>query len=249
MQENYVLEVCIDSIHSALAAQEGGAARVELCDNLFDGGTTPSAGLIEVVRENIKIGLQVMIRPRGGDFLYSDLEFEIMKKDIEMAKKLRADGVVFGILKADGTIDKKRTDELVRLARPLNVTFHRAFDMTSDPMKAIEDLMDLNIDRLLTSGLEATAYEGAELISELVRKSGDKIIIMPGSGITDRNISKIRKITGAKEFHVSGRSAIASKMQYVKSNVFMGGTLRPDEYKNSFTDERKIKNIKSNLIM
>lgn len=245
--KNIIVEVVIDSVHSALAAVKGGANRVELCDNLFEGGTTPSAGTIQVVRKNLEIDVNVMIRPRGGDFLYSDLEFEIMRQDILLAKKLGVNGVVFGILLSDGSIDLKRTEELVKLARPLSVTFHRAFDMVQDAYKALDDLMTLNVDRILSSGLERTAMEGAELLKELVQIGSGKIIIMPGGGITERNISKIYKITKAKEFHISGRSSVDSKMTFRKNHVFMGGELRLDEYGNSFSNADRINGIINNL--
>jgi copper homeostasis protein len=143
MTKDITIEVCIDSVQSAIAAQEGGANRVELCDNLFEGGTTPSAGAIAIARKYISIGLHVMIRPRGGDFFYSDIEFECMKKDIETTKDLGADGVVFGLLTKDGQIDKARSQELAALASPLQVTFHRAFDMTADPVQALEDIISI----------------------------------------------------------------------------------------------------------
>jgi copper homeostasis protein len=244
---NVIFEVVIDSIHSALAAEQGGANRVELCDNLFDGGTTPSAGTIKVVRKNLKIDVNIMIRPRGGDFLYSDLEFEIMKNDINIAKSLGANGVVFGILLEDGSIDVARTEELIKLARPLNVTFHRAFDMVRDPYKALDELIQLKVDRILSSGLERTAMEGAELLKDLIEKSKGKIIIMPGGGITERNIGKIYQVTKAKEFHISGRKKVESKMSYRKNHLFMGGELRLDEYGNSFSDAGKISNIMKNI--
>ncbi len=240
-------EVCIDSIESAIASQKGGAQRVELCDNLFEGGTTPSAGCIQIVRRNIDIDLYVMIRPRGGDFLYSDLEFEIMKQDIEIAKTSGANGVVFGLLNADGTIDKKRTAELIQLARPLGVTFHRAFDVTQDPYQALNDLLDLGVDRLLTSGQEATAFEGAELIGELVKKAESKISIMAGGGITERNISRIKDITGCGEFHVTGRAPKRSDMTFIKEGVYMGGELRMDEYANTFTHSDMIAAIRNKV--
>lgn len=244
---NVSFEVVVDSIHSALAAEEGGAKRVELCDNLFEGGTTPSAGTIEVVRKYLKIEVNVMIRPRGGDFLYSDLEFEIMKSDINLAKGLGVNGVVFGILTEDGSIDIARTKELIKLSRPLSVTFHRAFDMVQDPFKALEDLIKLKSDRILSSGQERTAMEGADLLKDLIVKSEGKIIIMPGGGITERNIKKISQITKAKEYHISGRKKVESKMNFRKSHVFMGGELRLDEYENSFADAGKISNFISNL--
>lgn len=247
ISEKTQIEVCIDSIESAIASQKGGAQRVELCDNLFEGGTTPSAGCIQVVRKNIDIELFVMIRPRGGDFLYSDLELEIMKQDIEFAKASGADGVVFGLLNPDGTIDKKRTAELIQLARPLGVTFHRAFDMTPDPIQALDDLLDLGVDRLLTSGQEATAFEGADLIGELVKKAGDKMSIMVGGGISEKNISKIKNITGCREFHVTGRMPKRSEMTYIKEGVYMGGELRLDEYVNTFTRSSAIAAIRGKV--
>src|ERR1039457_4698355 len=145
-----LLEACVNSVVSAIEAQKGGASRVELCENMQEGGTTPSAGSILTARRNLYIDLYVMIRPRGADFLYNDLEFEIMKQDIHLAQELGADGVVFGILKSDGTIDKERMKVLVELARPMRITWHRAFDMARDPYEAMEDLISLGIDRILT---------------------------------------------------------------------------------------------------
>lgn len=241
------IEVVIDSVYSAIVAEQGGADRVELCDNLFEGGTTPSSGMIRVVRDQINIGLQVMIRPRGGDFLYSELEFEIMKNDINTAKDIGADGVVFGILQNDGTVDMDRCRELIALAQPMNVTFHRAFDMTADPFLSLEALIKLKFDRVLSSGQERTAFEGADLLKELVEKAKNKIIVMPGGGITERNLLKIEEVTKAMEFHVSGRNKVESKMVFRRNNVFMGGELRFEEYANSFADIDKIKKFKNQL--
>ena len=229
------LEICIDSIHSAIEAQKGGAIRVELCDNLFEGGTTPSAGCIQLVRQNIDIDLNVIIRPRGGDFLYSSLEYEMMKQDIQLAKQLGVNGVVIGLLNSDGTIDRKRTAELIKLARPMTVTFHRAFDVAKDPFEAMEQLIDLGVDRILTSGQENTALEGIDLITDLVKKAGDRIIIMPGGEINVRNIKKIVNRTKAKECHLSAREPVASKMEFRRPYVSMGGTLSFSEYENRFT--------------
>src|ERR1051325_9028169 len=161
------VEICVDSAAGAFAAQRGGADRVVLCDNLLEGGTTPSAGCIRVARRGLKIGLQVIIRPRGGDFLYDDTELEVMRQDIRMAKEFGADGVVIGCLTAEGEIDQARTRDLIQLARPLNVTFHRAFDMCRDPHKALEELITLGVDRVLTSGQEASCIEGLDLIAAL----------------------------------------------------------------------------------
>lgn len=238
---NVGVEVCVDSVEGALAAQRGGAVRVELCDNLFEGGTTPSAGTIALARQHISIDLNVIIRPRGGDFCYSDIEFAVMRRDIEMAKSLGANGVVIGLLKRDGTIDVARTATLIELARPLTVTFHRAFDVCRDPFAALETLIDLGVDRILTSGQERTVLEGLDLITELVAQANDRIIIMPGGGIAERHVAKIVATSGAREIHVSGRSAVDSAMEYRNRHVFMGGELRLPEYTRMTTDEARIR--------
>jgi copper homeostasis protein len=246
MTQDITIEVCIDSVQSAIAAEQGGANRVELCDNLFEGGTTPSAGAIAIARKSINIGLHVMIRPRGGDFYYSDIEFECMKKDIEIAKDLGADGVVFGLLTQDGQIDKVRTQELATLASPLKVTFHRAFDMTADPLQALEDIIAIKqISRLLTSGQEKSAYEGAELIAQLIKQAKDRIIIMPGAGVYERNIQKIKNMTGAREFHVTGYKTVQSQMAYRNPTIFMGGTLSLPEYDMNVVDHNRIQAMRS----
>jgi copper homeostasis protein len=246
MTNDITIEVCIDSVQSAIAAQQGGANRVELCDNLFEGGTTPSAGAIAIARKHINIGLHVMIRPRGGDFFYSDIEFDCMKKDIQVAKDLGADGVVFGLLTKDGQIDKARTRELAELASPLQVTFHRAFDMTADPVQALEDIISIKgITRLLTSGQEKSAYEGAELIAQLITQAKGRIIIMPGAGVYERNIQKIRQLTGAQEFHVTGYKTVQSQMAYRNPTIFMGGTLSLPEYDINIVDASRIQAMRS----
>ncbi len=235
-----LLEVCIDSVASAIAAEEGGAQRVELCANLFAGGTTPNYGMIKKIRDLIEIDLNVMIRPRGGDFCYSDLEFEVMKENVIMAKELGVDGVVLGILNPDGSIDMERTKALVELARPMSVTFHRAFDMTVDPHSALEDIISLDIDRLLTSGQETSALLGSDLIAELIQEATGRIIIMPGAGIRERNIDKLIQLTQAQEYHVSARKRVPSRMEYRKQDIFMGGSLRLAEYQNAIVDPTKV---------
>lgn len=237
------LEICVDSVESCLEAQKAGAARVELCANLFEGGTTPSLGLIELARENLNIGLHVLIRPRGGDFCYSDLEFEIMQRDLEVIKAAGCDGVVIGVLNTDGTIDLARTAALVAAARPMSVTFHRAFDMTPDPFTALETLINLGIDRILTSGQERTALEGSELIRELVRKALDRIIILPGGGITERNIVRLHRETNAREFHLSARKKVPGTMVYRNDRVSMGGELRLPEYELAVADANRIAGV------
>ncbi len=236
-----LLEVCVESVAGAIAAQDGGADRVELCANLLEGGTTPSAGSIQLARSRLHIGLQVMIRPRGGDFCYSAVELEIMKRDIETAKQAGADGVVIGILKEDGSIDAPRTRELAVLARPMNVTFHRAFDMSRDPYEALDTLIGIGIHRILTSGLEASALEGLDLIADLVRKSGDRIIIMPGGGIHERNFARILEKSGARELHVAALVDVEGPMKFRNSRCFMGGELRPPEFSVTTTDAARVR--------
>ena len=175
-----ICEICVDSVAGIRAAKAAGAARVELCGDLLEGGTTPSLGMIREARKIAGVGLNVMIRPRGGDFLFDEDEFAIMEADIDAAKTEDADGVVIGLLTADGAVDVKRTRELIARARPLSVTFHRAFDMTPDPFEALETLVGLGVDRVLTAGQEASVLEGLPLIAELVRRAGGRIIVMPG---------------------------------------------------------------------
>lgn len=247
-KKDFVIEACVNSVESAIEAEKGGAHRVELCDNLLEGGTTPSAASIQLAGKILSVGLNVIIRPRGGDFCYSDLEFEIMKSDILAAKELGADGVVIGILDVDGRVDKTRTQELIDLAKPLNVTFHRAFDMTSDPFQALQDLIELNVDHILTSGQRNTAAEGIELISALVKKAGDGVTIMPGCGITPENIERLAEETGAKEFHVFAMKRVKSPMKHRNPEAFMGAPLEISEYETSVTDAEVIQEIVSRLM-
>ena len=240
MSKPLVLEICIDSVESAIASQQGGADRVELCDNLLEGGTTPSAGTIALARKNIDIDMNVIIRPRGGDFLYSDVEFQVMEYDIEQAKQLGANGVVIGILNQDGTVDVERTRTLVGLARPLSVTFHRAFDVSRDPFEALEALVNLGIDRVLTTGQESSALEGLDLITDLVQTAADRIIIMPGGG-TERSVQKVVAQTGVKEFHLLGTASVDSPMRHRNPRVFMGGELRPPEFTRVVTDASRVR--------
>ncbi|MBF9255133.1 copper homeostasis protein CutC [Pontibacter sp. 172403-2] len=243
--QKLVAEICVDSAHAAIAAEQGGAQRVELCDSLIEGGTTPSAGMIALTRAHISIGLHVLIRPRRGDFLYSDLEFDIMKHDIEVAKKLGADGVVLGILKADGNIDTARTGELMTLAYPLSITFHRAFDLTPDPFRALDDLLQLKADRLLTSGQQPTALAGAQLISELVKKANDRIIIMPGAGINEQNVQQLITQTGAGEYHTSARSRTDGDMLFRRNDLFMASATPLSEYEHFAADAAKVSAIRA----
>jgi copper homeostasis protein len=244
---NLLCEVCVDSIESAINAEKGGASRIELCSNLFEGGITPSAGMILQVRKMIKIQMNVLIRPRSGDFCYSNEEFEVMKNDIEYCKKCGVDGVVFGILTIDGHIDIERNRILVELAQPLNVTFHRAFDMTCDPFKSMEDIISLKFQRILTSGQELSCLEGLDLLTTLIEKAKERIIIVPGGGITEKNIKKIIQTCKAKEFHVSGRIMHDSLMKYRNTKCYMGGSLRPSEFSLFIVDPLKIQHFIQNV--
>jgi copper homeostasis protein len=237
------IEVCVDSVESAMAAERGGADRVELCDNLLEGGTTPSAGAIAIARERLGIKLHVIIRPRGGDFCYSEIEFAVMRHDVALAKQLGADGVVIGILTSEGEIDIERTRELIELARPLSVTFHRAFDMSRDPYRALDDLIGLGVERILTSGQEPSVLEGLDLIAELVQIAGERVIIMPGGG-TERNIKKVVQRSGVREVHVTGTTSVESPMRFRNQRIFMGGELRPPEYSRATTDPDRIRQLR-----
>ncbi len=230
MEDRIQIEICVDSPESALAAQHGGADRVELCDNLFEGGTTPSLGSIKTARRLIDIKLHVIIRPRGGDFLYSEIEFETMKLDIETAKSLGADGVVIGLLTADGEIDEARTAELVSLAKPMSVTFHRAFDVCRDPRTALETLIELGVSRVLTSGQQANAVDGALLIAELVRQAEGRIGILACGSIDEANAAQVVAVTGANEFHFTAFEDVSSKMEFRNESVAMGSDDAPSEY-------------------
>ncbi len=237
-----IFEACVNSAISAIEAQKGGAGRVELCENLHDGGTTPSAGAIRFARKHLHIGLFVMIRPRGGDFLYTPGEFEIMKEDIRVAKDLGADGVVFGILLPGGTIDVDRMGLLAALARPMGITCHRAFDMTADPFMAMEDLIALGIDRILTSGQQPSAPQGENLIRELIMKSAGRIIIMPGCGVKEHTIDRLIETTGARELHIHLEKQEPSLMHYRQSSVYMG-IPGHSEFEHTVTDREKIQKV------
>src|SRR5579864_8529407 len=195
MRDRILLEVCVDSIDSALAADRGGADRIELCSSLLEGGLTPSPGVISTVLGKVSLGVFVMIRPRGGDFCYSDDEFRAMEQDVRTAKQLGADGVVFGILKEDGRIDAARTHRLLEVARPLKVTFHRAFDMSRDLSESLEDVIRAGVDRVLTSGGEQNVELGQAKIAQLHRQAENRVIVMPGSGITEQNVRQLISVT------------------------------------------------------
>ena len=216
---SFKLEIIGFNIESCVIAQAAGANRIELCDNPGDGGTTASYGFIKAARKALQIDLYPIIRPRGGDFLYSEEEFEVMQTDIQLCKETGCDGVVIGMLNKDGSIDKKRCSKLVALAYPLGVTFHRAFERCSNPFEALEDIIEIGCERILTSGQQPTASEGASFINELIRQADERIIIMPGSGVRSNNIINIAKQTGAVEFHSSASKLMASNMEYHNPNL------------------------------
>jgi copper homeostasis protein len=240
---NFKLEICVDSLESAINAQTAGADRVELCSNLAEGGTTPGLGTIVSVRNNLSIDLNVIIRPRGSDFLYTDSEFDIMRRDIDVCGEAGADGIVIGILLTDGNIDTDRIVRLIEIARPMSVTFHRAFDMCLDPVKGLNDIISTGADRVLTSGQKKEATEGAKIIESLVKQANNRIIIMPGGGINESNISWLAGTTGAREFHLTGRKVVESDMIYRKSGISMGIKNDIGEFSRKVADNEKIANI------
>lgn len=240
---SFLVEICVDSVESATIAEAAGAGRIELCSALSEGGVTPSAGLIDSVRQNTGIKLHVLIRPRGGDFLYSDNDFSVMRRDIDMAGEYGADGIVTGILNRDGTVDLERTALLTEYAAPMSVTFHRAFDMCRDPKKALEDIVSAGAARILTSGQARTAIEGARLIKSLCAESAGKIIVMPGGGIDEYNIALLAGTTGATEYHLSGRRQRESLMTFRRKGIYMGDPRLQSEYTIKSADHERIRSI------
>jgi copper homeostasis protein len=212
-----------------------------LCADLLEGGITPSLAMIKLVLDKLIIPVNVIIRPRGGDFLYTDYEFEVMKKDVEFCKQAGVNGVVIGILKDDGTIDRTRTKELIEAAKPMSVTFHRAFDMTRDPEEALNTLIELGADRLLTSGQEPDVQKGIPTLKRLVELARDRIIIMPGGGVNENNIKEVVNKTGVKEIHASAREKARSKMNYINTRTSMSDSKSMEEYDLMVTSEERIR--------
>ncbi len=243
-EKSFTLEICVDSLKSAIIAQSAGADRLELCSDLLEGGITPSYGLIKSVRSNISLDLSIMIRPRGGDFCYSDEDFLVMKEDIIMAKELAANCVVFGILTRNGYIDIDRTSQLVQLARPMQVTFHRAFDFTKDPIQALEDIIFSGADRILTSGHEPTAIKGKNLIRDLVNLSKGRISIMAGSGVNPDNKDELLNHCRVKELHLTAKSLEESKMVYRPCHMPFTSSPNPNQYLRYTTNFEIIKRMR-----
>ncbi|MDA0329687.1 MAG: copper homeostasis protein CutC [Gemmatimonadetes bacterium] len=244
---SYILEVCCGSAHFAATAAEAGADRLELCDNLVEGGTTPSAGSIQLVLERVAVPLMIMIRPRGGDFLYSEIEFEVMLRDITVVKELGVHGVVFGVLTEDGRIDRERTSRLVDAARPMAVTFHRAFDVSRDPWESLDVLVGLGVDRILTSAQRASVFEDLPLLSRLVDMAGGGLTILPGGGIRADNVGQVLAVPGVREVHIGASRRVPSGMVYRAPGVSMGEPYQPDEYMREEADADRIKSVSAAL--
>lgn len=235
-----VLEIAVFNIESALAAAKAGADRLELCENPYEGGTTPSYGFLKYVSDNISVPVFPIIRPRGGDFLYSNAEFQQICYDIELCKDLGFKGIVSGVLLADGRIDHQRTNTLVSLAGDMQFTFHRAFDRAINPFEALETIIDTGANRILTSGQVPNAFDGKDLILQLIHQSNNRICIMPGSGIRSNNIKALQTYTGAKEWHSSARLSTNSLMQYHPNSM-------QETMNNTFVDTAEIKTMKALL--
>jgi copper homeostasis protein len=243
MTEQVLIEVCVDSVASAIAAERGGAQRIELCSDLLEGGVTPSVGLLGVVRSKVAIGIHPIIRPRPGDFCYSDAEFESMRRDIAVTKSEGADGVVLGVLKPDGTVDVERTRQLIEFARPLSVTFHRAFDMSADLLEALEDVCATGADRLLTSGGEQECLQGVDMVARLVRAAGSRITIMAGGRIGINNAATIVERTGVREIHVGLATVVKSPMLHRNHGLSLGKA-QDREYQRTEVLEESVRKLK-----
>ena len=238
---NYCIEIATTDYTTTEQAVNGGADRIELCSALSEGGLTPSFGLIKQCREKFNLPIFPIIRPRGGDFLYGDSEFEIITKDVLLCKQLNCDGVVVGFLKKDGTIDQKKTELIVKLAYPMEVTFHRAFDRCKDPFDALEIIIEAGCQRILTSGQQQKAIDGIDMIKKLVVAADNRIVIMPGSGIKPNNIRTIAEATGAVEFHGALRNSKSSEMDFIHP------AFSAHDYTNAWIDPMELKSMRKAL--
>ncbi len=243
MAEQIVVEVCVDSVASALAAQRGGAQRIELCSDLLEGGVTPSLGLLSVVRAKVSIGVHPIIRPRPGDFCYSDAEFEIMRRDIELAKNEGADGVVLGLLRTNATVDVERTRRLVELARPLSVTFHRAFDVSANLLEAFEDVCATGANRLLTSGGEQECLQGVDTVARLVNASRGRVAIMAGGRIGIKSAPHIIERTGVSEIHVGLATPVNGVNPHNNSRRLSLGKAQDLEFQRTEVLEESVRDL------
>lgn len=239
----YIIEIATADFITTKAAVEGGADRIELCAALTEGGTTPSQGMIRRCREAFSVSLFPIIRPRSGDFLYSDDEYEIMLKDVLLCKQSSCDGVVIGLLRSNGDIDLSRTARLVEAAYPMEVTFHRAFDRCRDPLAALEELISIGCQRILTSGQQPSAPDGMELIAQLVTAASHRIVIMPGSGVRKENIRSLAENSGATEFHSSLRGKARSKMEFIHPSF----AASEESYTNPSIDPEEVRALRKAL--
>lgn len=239
-----LLEICLDSVESAVASERGGADRVELCAGLSEGGITPSAGMIAAVRKKIAIGLHVMVRPRGGDFFYNADEFGIMQRDILIAKQLGANGVVFGILNAHGSVDKDRMRQLIEMARPLKVTCHRAFDMSCDMEQALEDLMEVKVDRVLTSGGKKSAVDAMPTLKQLVQQAQSRISVMACGELSIANVKAVIAYSNVREVHAGLATTVTSPMKFRNLKIEMG-TLANREYQHVVVTESSVRELRA----
>lgn len=238
-----VCEVCVEGLSGAIAAASGGAQRIELCAGLIEGGTTPSAGTVALALDRAPIDIVAMIRPRGGDFLYSDDEFETMLRDVDSIRAAGVFGIATGMLLRDGTVDVERTARIVEAAQPMSVTFHRAFDMTRDPRESLESLVDLGVDRVLTSGQKRNVSEGLNDIRDLVERAAGRIVVMPGCGVEESNVHDVLETTGASEVHFTAFRCHESQMDYRNPAPMMGGAKVPGEYELQVTDPDRVRNV------
>jgi copper homeostasis protein len=236
-----VVEVSIEGVDGLLVAQENGADRVELCASVLEGGITPSIGMVREALRRARVPVFVIVRPRGGDFLYSEAEFESMRQDVIALKELGVPGMVTGCLTADGQVDEKRTSELLHLGRPMSFTFHRAFDMVRDPVQALEVLISLGVDRLLTSGQRSTAIEGLATLKRLGHLASGRMIVMPCGGLRADNVAKVCRETGLWELHFAAHTMEPSAMTYRNPQVAMGATSRDQEYRKTVTDPTTVR--------
>ena len=238
-----LVEACVDSVASSIAAERGGAGRLELCDAIFDGGTTPSAGMIAACKATVSIPVFVMIRPRGGGFVYSDAERDVMRRDIVVARELGADGVVIGGLRPDGTVDLSLVRILVEAAQQLPVTFHRAFDITPDLAASLELLADAGVQRILSAGGASTAADGATVLADLVRKAGSRIVVMAGGGVREENVRRLVSVSGVREVHVRLTQLTRGGERATRRGLRVRKPLPEDESAWEETDEQRVRSF------
>jgi len=238
-----LVEACVDSVQGAIAAEQAGARRLELCANLVEGGTTPSGGMMRAVHRCVGIPVFAIVRPRGGDFLYDAADIEVMLRDIEFAKGCDVHGIVSGALNPNGTIDEDGTSALIEAAHPLPFTFHRAFDLTRDLDESLDALQALGVHRVLTSGGAATAREGADMIARLVRRGGDRIVVMAGGGVRRDNAAEVVRAARVRELHLRGAHRVDGRMSHRSTRVRIGRPFVPDEYAWDVTDGQEIAEV------